>query len=44
MAATALDPYPRKAGVEFGEHIEGDAKDDRKPSPFAVLKNLKLER
>lgn len=44
MAAMALDPYPRKAGVEFGEHIEGDAGDDRKPSPFAVLKNMKLEK
>lgn len=44
MAAMALDPYPRKRGVEFAEHIEGDARDDRKPSPFAVLKNMKLEK
>jgi uncharacterized metal-binding protein YceD (DUF177 family) len=44
MAAMALDPYPRKPDVEFGGHIEGDAVDDRKPSPFAVLKNLKLEK
>lgn len=44
MAAMALDPYPRKPGVEFAEHVEGDAKDDRKPSPFAVLKTMKLEK
>lgn len=44
MAAMALDPYPRKPGVEFAEHIEGSAKDDKKPSPFAVLKNMKLEQ
>ncbi|MGV3552461.1 YceD family protein [Rhizobium sp.] len=44
MAAMALDPYPRKAGVEFAEHIEGDAAQDKKPSPFAVLKNMKLEK
>jgi uncharacterized metal-binding protein YceD (DUF177 family) len=44
MAAMALDPYPRKAGVEFVEHVEGDAKADRKPSPFAVLKTMKLEK
>lgn len=44
MAAMALDPYPRKPDVEFGGHIEGGAADDRKPSPFAVLKNMKLEK
>jgi uncharacterized metal-binding protein YceD (DUF177 family) len=44
MAAMALDPYPRKPDVEFGGHIEGDATDNKKPSPFAVLKNLKLEK
>lgn len=44
MAAMALDPYPRKPGAEFLEHVEGDAAADRKPSPFAVLKNMKLEK
>lgn len=44
MAAMALDPYPRKAGIQFEGHVEGDAEEGRKPSPFAVLKNLKLEK
>ena len=44
IVAMALDPYPRKPDVEFGGHIEGDATDEKKPSPFAVLKNLKLEK
>ena len=44
MAAMALDPYPRKPGVEFAEHTEGDPADDRKPSPFAALRNMKLEK
>jgi uncharacterized metal-binding protein YceD (DUF177 family) len=44
IAAMALDPYPRKPGVEFGARIEDDAADAGKPSPFAVLKNLKLEK
>jgi uncharacterized metal-binding protein YceD (DUF177 family) len=42
MAAMALDPYPRRADAEFSGHAE-DVKDEKKPSPFAVLKNLKLE-
>jgi uncharacterized metal-binding protein YceD (DUF177 family) len=44
MAAMALDPYPRKLDAEFGDHIEDDAADGKKPSPFAVLKNLKIEK
>ena len=44
MAAMALDPYPRKPDVEFGGHVEGGVTDEKKPSPFAVLKNLKLEK
>jgi len=44
MAAMALDPYPRRSDVEFAGHVESDAVEDRKPSPFAVLKNLKLEK
>lgn len=41
--ALALDPYPRKADVGFGGHIESTDKDDRKPSPFAVLKDWKKD-
>jgi uncharacterized metal-binding protein YceD (DUF177 family) len=44
MAAMALDPYPRKPDVEFADHVEREAVDEKKPSPFAVLKNLKLEK
>ena len=42
MVALAIDPYPRKAGVGFADHIESDPtlKDD-KPNPFAVLKDWK---
>lgn len=39
--ALAIDPYPRKAGVEFADHLESTDADDRKPSPFAVLKDWK---
>ena len=44
MAAMALDPYPRKTDVAFEGHMDVGADEDRKPSPFAVLKNLKLEK
>ena len=44
MVAMSLEPYPRKPGIEFEGHIESDAADDRRPSPFAVLKNLKPEK
>lgn len=38
----AIDSYPRSVGVEFTEvAFETNDKDDKKPSPFAVLKNLK---
>lgn len=40
-AALAIDPYPRKAGTDFSDHVESSEKDDRKPSPFAVLKDWK---
>lgn len=42
-AALAIDPYPRKADVAFSGHIESTDKDDRKPSPFAVLKDWKKD-
>ena len=44
MAAMALDPYPRRPDVQFDGHVERDLADEKKPSPFAVLKNLKLEK
>lgn len=44
MAAMALDPYPRKPDAAFAGHVEDDAAEEKKPSPFAVLKNLKLEK
>lgn len=44
FAAMGLEPYPRKPGVEFEPHIEKSAEADRKPSPFAVLKTLKVDK
>lgn len=44
MVAMALDPYPRKPDIEFADHVESKAEDDRRPSPFAALKNLKIEK
>lgn len=41
--ALAIDPYPRKAGVSFGERIESTEKDDIKPNPFAALKDWKKD-
>lgn len=44
FAALAIDPYPRKSGVEFADHIESDASDKGgKPNPFAVLKDWKKD-
>lgn len=44
FAAMGLEPYPRKPGVEFEPRIaDAEAPEDRKPSPFAVLRNLKLD-
>jgi uncharacterized metal-binding protein YceD (DUF177 family) len=44
LAAMGLDAYPRKPGAEFSDRIESTAADDKKPSPFAVLKTMKLDR
>lgn len=41
--ALAIDPYPRKPGAEFADHIEDDGQNDRKPSAFAVLKDWKKD-
>lgn len=43
FAALSIDPYPKKEGVEFAAHVEGDAVESRKPSPFAVLKDWKKD-
>jgi uncharacterized metal-binding protein YceD (DUF177 family) len=42
-AALAIDPYPRKPDIAFSGHIESTDNDDRKPSPFAVLKDWKKD-
>ncbi|MFM2280044.1 MAG: hypothetical protein RLZZ444_2275 [Pseudomonadota bacterium] len=44
FAALGLNPYPRRKDAAFSDHIETTAADDRKPSPFAVLKGLKVEK
>lgn len=41
--ALDLDPYPRKPGEAFGEHIEDDGAADKTESPFAVLRRPKAE-
>lgn len=42
FVALAIDPYPRKEGVEFTDHIEmTDDEADKRPSSFAALKDWK---
>lgn len=42
FVALAIDPYPRKQGAEFADHIEmGDEEVNKRPSPFAALKDWK---
>ncbi|MBT9368370.1 DUF177 domain-containing protein [Rhizobium sp. CSW-27] len=42
FVALSLNPYPRKPGSQFADHIESDeTTDERKPNPFAVLKDWK---
>ncbi|MCO6185832.1 DUF177 domain-containing protein [Rhizobium sp. L1K21] len=43
FVALAIDPYPRAPGAEFESHIESDDATDKKPSPFAVLKEWKKD-
>ncbi|MFB9951109.1 DUF177 domain-containing protein [Rhizobium puerariae] len=44
FAALAIDPYPRKPGVEFADHLEGDADGkSARPNPFAALKDWKKD-
>lgn len=41
--ALAIDPYPRKADAAFAGHVESTDGGERKPSPFAVLKDWKKD-
>ncbi|MDQ0454075.1 YceD family protein [Rhizobium paknamense] len=43
FAALAIDPYPRKPGVEFSGHSEDTGAEVIRPSPFAVLKDWKKD-
>lgn len=44
FAALAIDPYPRKTGIEFSDHLEGDPNEKSgKPNPFAALKDWKKD-
>ncbi|WP_313615403.1 DUF177 domain-containing protein [Agrobacterium sp.] len=43
FVALAIDPYPRKEGVEFEGYGAEQAQEERKPSPFAVLKDWKKD-
>lgn len=43
FAALAIDPYPRRADVEFAGFGEKEAEQEKRPSPFAVLKDWKKD-
>jgi len=43
FAAMALDPYPRKQGVEFSGHSEDIGAEIIRPSPFAAVKDWKKD-
>jgi hypothetical protein len=43
FAAMGIDPYPRKPGLDFEDHIEDTGENDVKPSSFAALKDWKKE-
>ncbi|XUY25762.1 YceD family protein [Agrobacterium sp. rho-8.1] len=43
FAALAIDPYPRKPDVDFAEFGDDKVVEDKKPSPFAVLKDWKKD-
>lgn len=43
FAALAIDPYPRKVGIDFRDHIEDDGSNDSRPSAFSVLKDWKKD-
>jgi len=43
FAALAIDPYPRKDGIDFDGYGEKTPMEHKKPSPFAVLKDWKKD-
>ena len=44
FAALAIDPYPRKPGIEFADHLEGDPQEKSgRRNPFAALKDWKKD-
>lgn len=43
FAALAIEPYPRKPGVEFSGHTEDSGAEIIRPSPFAALKDWKKD-
>ncbi|OLP59947.1 metal-binding protein [Xaviernesmea oryzae] len=42
-AALGIDPYPRKPGVAFAQAEQDEAVEDKRPNPFAVLKDWKKD-
>lgn len=42
--ALALDPFPRKAGIAFQEAVETVPEPEKRPSPFAVLAELRKNK
>lgn len=43
FAALAIDPYPRKPDAAFPETAEKEPEEEKRPSPFAVLKDWKKD-
>jgi uncharacterized metal-binding protein YceD (DUF177 family) len=43
FAALAIDPYPRKSDIEFTDTTENEPEEEKRPSPFAVLKDWKKD-
>ncbi|KQS80443.1 metal-binding protein [Rhizobium sp. Leaf384] len=41
--AMAIDPYPKKPGAAFPDHIESTEQNDKRPNPFAALKDWKKD-
>ena len=43
FAALAIDPYPRKPDAEFPEAADKEPEEEKRPSPFAALKDWKKD-
>ncbi|PYG57659.1 DUF177 domain-containing protein [Rhizobium sp. UGM030330-04] len=43
FAALAIDPYPRKPDAEFVDTGDGEREEEKRPSPFAALKDWKKD-